>query len=281
MKKNGLAETTIISRIRTLKQLARMTDLQDTEATKATIISQQQWNKLTQRKHAEMYEAFLRFTGKTWKRPHIKPETRLPFIPTETEIDQLIASCAKHTATLLQTLKETGIRISEAAKLHWIDLSTEQKTLNITPTKGSNPRILPISTKLIDMINQMPQNRETIFGTHIDQLRTNFSAQRQTTAKKLQNERILRITFHTFRHWKATMEYHKTKDIIHVKTVLGHKNINNTMIYINIENALFLTENDQWTCKTANNVTEATALIEAGFEYVTEIDGTKLFKKRK
>ncbi|MCJ7699407.1 site-specific integrase, partial [Candidatus Bathyarchaeota archaeon] len=256
MKKNGLAETTIVSRIRTLKQLARMTDLQDTEATKATIISQQQWNKLTQRKHAEMYEAFLRFTGKTWKRPHIKPETRLPFIPTETEIDQLIASCAKHTATLLQTLKETGIRISEAAKLHWIDLSTEQKTLNITPTKGSNPRILPISTKLIDMINQMPQNRETIFGTHTDQLRTNFSAQRQTTAKKLQNQRILRITFHTFRHWKATMEYHKTRDILHVQQVLGHRDLRNTLIYINLEKALFQNADDEFHVKVAQNLDE-------------------------
>ena len=77
------------------------------------------------------------------------------------------------------------------------------------------------------------------------------------------------------------MEYHKTKDIIHVKTVLGHKNINNTMIYINIENALFLTENDQWTCKTANNVTEATALIEAGFEYIQDINGIRLYRKRK
>ena len=161
MKKNGLSESTIISRIRSLKQLARITDLQDTEAAKATITSQQQWKKSTQRKYAEMYEAFLKFTGKSWTRPHIKPETRLPFIPTETELDQLIASCQKHTATELQTLKETGIRISELVKLKWQDLSTEQKTLNITPTKGSNPRILPISNKLIDMINQMPRNRET------------------------------------------------------------------------------------------------------------------------
>ena len=78
MKKNGLAETTIVSRICKLRQLARMTDLQDTEATKGTIISHQQWNKLTQRKHAEMYEAFLRCIGKTWKRPHIKPARALP-----------------------------------------------------------------------------------------------------------------------------------------------------------------------------------------------------------
>jgi hypothetical protein len=38
---------------------------------------------------------------------------------------------------------------------------------------------------------------------------------------------------------------------------------------------------DEWTCKTAANVNEATTLIEAGFQYVTEMDGLELFKKRK
>ena len=39
------------------------------------------------------------------------------------------------------------------------------------------------------------------------------------------------ITFKTFRHFKATMEYHRTKDIIHVMRLLGHKNIKNTLVY--------------------------------------------------
>jgi len=39
---------------------------------------------------------------------------KIPFIPTETEIDHLIAGCGRKTATLLQLLKETGIRIGEA-----------------------------------------------------------------------------------------------------------------------------------------------------------------------
>jgi hypothetical protein len=32
---------------------------------------------------------------------------------------------------------------------------------------------------------------------------------------------------------------------------------------------------------SASNIKEATQLMETGFEYVTEIDGTKLFRKRK
>jgi len=37
----------------------------------------------------------------------------------------------------------------------------------------------------------------------------------------------------------------------------------------------------QYTCRTAKNLKEATKLTEAGFEYVTEIAGCKLFRRRK
>jgi pentose-5-phosphate-3-epimerase len=40
-------------------------------------------------------------------------------------------------------------------------------------------------------------------------------------------------------------------------------------------------ESDEFICKVAKNVQEAKELIENGFEYVTEIDGIQLFRKRK
>jgi hypothetical protein len=77
------------------------------------------------------------------------------------------------------------------------------------------------------------------------------------------------------------MEYHKTKDIMHVKYTLGHKNIECTMIYINLEQALFLTENEDFICKVAKTIEEALPLIEQGFLQATEYNGIKIFKKRK
>jgi integrase len=117
-----------------------------------------------------------------------------------------------------------------------------------------------------------------IFGTYeLRGYRGSFVGQRKRTARKLQNPRINQITFHTFRHWKATMEYHKTKDILHVMRLLGHKNIKNTLIYTQ----LVTFQNDDYTCKVATNLKEAAELIEAGYEYVTEMDQQKLFRKRK
>ena len=62
---------------------------------------------------------------------------------------------------------------------------------------------------------------------------------------------------------------------------LGLKSINNVLIYIQLEEALFKNQNEEFVCKMANTVREVKALIEAGFEYVCEVDGVKAFRKRK
>jgi site-specific recombinase XerD len=73
------------------------------------------------------------------------------------------------------------------------------------------------------------------------------------------------------------MEYHKTKDLLHVKQLLGHKDLRTTLRYTQLID--FGTE--EFHSATAKTVEEAAKLIEQGFDYVTEIDGIKLFRKRK
>jgi hypothetical protein len=69
---------------------------------------------------------------------------------------------------------------------------------------------------------------------------------------------------------------------MHVMAILGHKNINCTLIYINLEAALFLQSTDEWICKVAHNETEAIRLIGVGFQYVNNLgDNCAIFKKRK
>jgi hypothetical protein len=74
------------------------------------------------------------------------------------------------------------------------------------------------------------------------------------------------------------MEYHKTKDLLYIKQLLGHKDLRTTLRYTQLLENL---GNDEYHCKAVKTINEATQLIENGFEYVTEIEGTKLFRKRK
>jgi len=80
---------------------------------------------------------------------------------------------------------------------------------------------------------------------------------------------------------ESNNEYHKTRNILHAQQVLGHRDIRNTLIYINLEKALFQNSADEFHVKVAQNLDEACKLLEVGFEYITEIDGAQIFRKRK
>jgi len=222
----------------------------------------------------------------TWDPPRYKAAYKLPFIPKEEELDALIAGCGPKTATFLQLLKETGMRAGEAHKLKWSDIDFENRTVRVTPEKGSEPRIFKLSTKLINMLAALKANNKVsdlnrVFAKDLRTIRRVFEKQRARIAEKLQNPRLRRISFHTFRHWKATMLYHQTKDILYVMRFLGHKNIKNTLIYIQLEEAIFKREDDEFICKAARTVEEAKMLIEAGFKHVCDFGDVKLFRKRR
>jgi integrase/predicted RNA-binding Zn-ribbon protein involved in translation (DUF1610 family) len=278
MLKQGYAKSTIECRIKVMKRLVKLeADLSNPESIKE-VITKQTWSNGRKEYVVEAYTSFLTFMGGKWDPPKYQRIEKIPFIPTEQEIDQLIAGCGEKTASLLQALKETGMRIGEAWNLKWTDIDFVNSTLSVTPEKGSHARMFKVSNKLLAMINTIPKKSEKIFGTYeLRGYRSSYVRQRKRTANKLQNQRINRITFHTFRHWKATMEYHRTKDILHVMRILGHKNIKNTLIYTQ----LVTFENDDFVCKAAANIKEATDLIEAGFDYVCEMANVKLFRKRK
>ncbi len=154
-------------------------------------------------------------------------------------------------------------------------------TLN-NPEKGGNPRIFRIDDKLAIMLGALPKRYVKVFGNITLRGKTSvFRAVRAHTAKKLGNPRLLRIRFHTLRHWKATVEYHKTKDILHVKELLGHRKIDTTTLYIQLDKALFQGNLDEFTVRVAAEPEEIRSLLEVGFEYVCQKDGLAFFRKRK
>jgi integrase len=87
----------------------------------------------------------------------------------------------------------------------------------------------------------------------------------------------MQIHFHTFRQWKATMEYHKTRDILHVMNLLGHRNKESTLVYTQ----LISFETDEYHSAIARTVEEARKLLEQSFEYVCQKEDIMLFRKRK
>ena len=72
-----------------------------------------------------------------------------------------------------------------------------------------------------------------------------------------------------------------TSKTILCSAILGHKCIQSTMIYINLEEAVFPAESDEFTVRVAKTLAQACSLVEAGFDYITDMDGCRIFRKRK
>jgi integrase len=285
MSRDGYAETTIRLTNTALRVLMdRGGDLNNPESVKE-VMGRQNWSGNRKRNVINAYTKFLKFLGLTWSPPKYTITRKIPFIPTEQEIDDLIAGCPNTVATFLQLLKETAMRSGEAKRLKWKDVDFQRKTITLNePEKGSNPRIFnSLSAKLLNMLNALPRTSDCIFTeSSLNSLKTTYSRARKRLAYKLGNTRLNEIHFHTLRHWKATMEYHYTKDILHVKQLLGHKEIDNTMIYIHLDKQLFQNiPEDNFIIRTAHTLEEAVKLGEVGFEPFVIIDGVQLFRKRK
>jgi integrase len=281
MKKQGYKETTIISRgIRLRRLISLKADLNNPESVKEAIAKQDHWKDSMKEVAVFAYDLFAKWVGLKWQRPRYKAVRQLPFIPQEREIDDVIAGCNKEIALFLQIGKDTGARAGEIFQLQWTDIDFEGRTLNLIAEKGSNPRIFKLSNRLFDMLGSYTKENDHIFNRYqdVNNLRRTFERQRKRTAKKLGNPRLQRITFHTLRHWKGSTEYHKTKDLLHVMQVLGHKNIKNTLLYTQL---IQVEKEDQFICKVAKEPKDIQDLIEQGFEFVCSSDDFKYFRKRK
>lgn len=73
------------------------------------------------------------------------------------------------------------------------------------------------------------------------------------------------------------MEYHKTRDILHVKEILGHRSLDNTMLYTQ----LIKFRDEDFSARVAHNEVEAIQLIEGGYDFVCDFGVNKIFRKRK
>ena len=182
----------------------------------------------------------------------------------------------------LQLSLETGLRPVELMNLKVKDIDISQRLVYPTTAKNGASRTLKISNQLATTLQEhiirekLNPNDKLFKGTPV-RYGKEYRATRNCLARKLKDPTIQTIRLYDFRHYFATMLYHKTRDILFVKTQMGHKRIENTMIYTQLLNL----NEDEWHCKTAQNVQEATNLIESGFEYVNTIGEIALYRKRK
>jgi len=243
------------------------------------VISQAQWKDSTKKLAVCAYDIMVRQLLKIdWNPPEYKQKDSLPFVPTEKELDQIIASCkTRRMMTFLQTLKETFADPGEILRLEWKDISDNIITIN-NPVKGHNAGQVKISNKLASMLNSLPKTSNKVFPTRYHYVYLTFRRLRQRLAYELKNPRFNHMALKSFRHWGGTMIAHITNgNVLEVKKALRHKSIMNTMKYIH----MITFKDDEFDVATATTVEEIKKLATAGFQKFDELNGIHVFRRPK
>jgi integrase len=280
MKKDQLAESTIEVAGRRLRLMAKSGDLDNPDAVTEYLAKKEGKNSYIE-SLANAYYRYAKYNEIFWKQPIIKRSSQPPYIPTTEEITALISDAGKKYSLILTVLKDTGMRPIEIerTKLKWLDLN--RGTINVETAKHGNGRTLKVKDHTLAMLKEYICSNNFNLNDNIfpkvKTMRRVFTTLRKRTAEKLKNPNIQRISMYSFRHYFATMLYHKTKSILLVKQQLGHKRIENTLVYTHLVNF----SEDEYETATASTVEETCKLINVGYEYVTEMDGVKIFRKPK
>jgi len=282
MQKEHLAKTTIKSTIRKVKHLARHCNLNNPEEIKNYLANKEAKNGYLE-SLAVSYNRYVRFNGLTWKMPRIKRTSQPPYVPTTEEITVLISDAGKKYALILSILRDTGMRPIELQrmKLDWYDHNRHM--INVETAKYGLGRSLKLKESTASMMDEYLSKHnfkpaDRIFPSTKTMGRV-LCTIRKKTADKLKRPSLNKICMYSFRHYFASKLYQQTREYLLVKRKLGHKRIEQTITYIHLVTDGF--EESDFVTATAETVKEACKLLEDGYDFVQEIDGTKIYRKRK
>ena len=282
LKKRGYRESTIVENYaKILKNLAKNCILDNPDSV-LTYLATKEISEGRKELIADCYANYCQWKKISFIKPRYHRIDKLPIVPLEKDIEALISALPRKVSILTRTIFETGARCGEVWGLKWIDIDFQNTALLINkPEKNSRARRLKVSSQLIGLLSTLPRKCEFVFRKYpkarLDTFEAYFIREKKKISNQLCNPKIVQVTWKSLRHYKATMEYARTKDILYVKELLGHVNIMNTLVYTHLVNF----DNDSFVCKVAKTVEEATELIESGFEFVVDVEGEKLFRKRK
>lgn len=149
---------------------------------------------------------------------------------TDEEHDKLIENLEAmkqvhpRNVALIYTALLTGARAQEVLNIRPKDINKKDSSILIRGLKGSNDRAIPVRYWLVDMLLSLVTSprQAKIFDIKYCQFR-NIWYQLSPVDKKL----------HSLRHTRAMRALALTGDPAVVKTGLGHRSFQSTMVYLN------------------------------------------------
>ena len=142
-----------------------------------------------------------------------------------------VASVNQTVGAYVALLGETGLRKSEGLNLRWSHLNVQERLVSVEHTKSGKPRYIPLSDYALQRLNSLVRiiGCPSVFVRLETQ--TPWKDPRESFFKGRKKADLAWVGFHDLRHFRATQWVKHGVDLITVKELLGHSDIQTTMRY--------------------------------------------------
>lgn len=178
--------------------------------------------------------------------PAIKKEKKLPTVLSKEEVWRMLKCChlLKHKM-LIGLLYGCGLRCMEVRSIRLQDMDFDRQTLHIRQSKGRKDRLVPLSEHLVRglkkymeaerpqewLFNGKPDGRAGgDFDGRYSQRGVQWAVKRIAKDASIKKE----VSVHTLRHTYACHLLEDGLNIVTLKELMGHANIETTMEYLHL-----------------------------------------------
>lgn len=168
-------------------------------------------------------------------------DSYLPYVPSQKETWDFIHSFSnlKHKA-ILSLMYSAGLRVGEVCALRYENISRSSMRIHICHSKARSDRYAILSTRALEILTSYWFS----FGKPTDWLFPNSNCPDRHMVPYTVNQFIFakeaelglkhQLTCHSFRHAFGTHLYENGTDLLTIKSLLGHKSLNSTTIYVHL-----------------------------------------------
>jgi integrase/recombinase XerD len=171
-----------------------------------------------------------------------KITNKIPIVLSQEKIATILDSCSSLKYKTLFTLAySSGLRISELRDLHVSDIDFDRKLVYVRKGKNGRSRYTILGNRTIQLLKTyINVNKPNTFLFHKQTdstVRVNENMIRKQLRKVLikNGVDIREVHMHTFRHCFATHLLEGGTSIFHIMQLLGHTNVQTTMVYLHMQ----------------------------------------------
>lgn len=179
--------------------------------------------------------------------PKRRFDSYLPFVPSQSDIWTFISSIEDlRFKAIIALMYSAGLRSGEVRHLKYSDISRKEMRIHIRYSKSRSDRFAILSDSALSILTEYwfayGKPTDWLFPSDKpgkDHAVVPVSSQYMSSHIR-DHETSLgwdhKITAHTFRHAFATHLYENGADLLSIKSLLGHKALNSTTIYVHLAN---------------------------------------------